>query len=142
MTQLNPYISFSGQAEEAFTFYKSVFGGEFEAVMRWGDNEECAKMPGVDKNGIMHIALPVGDSMIMGDDSDGLMGKKLVTGNNHSVSVAPDSREEADRLFSGLSEGGQATMEMQDTFWGGYFGMLTDKFGIQWLINYDELRSK
>ena len=142
MTQLNPYISFSGNAEEAFNFYKSVFGGEFSAVMRWGDNEECAEMPGIDKNSIMHIALPVGDSTIMGDDSDGIMGKKLSAGNNHSITISPDSRDEADRSFKGLSDGGEATMSMQVAFWGGYFGSLTDKFGVQWLINYDNNQKK
>jgi PhnB protein len=135
MTQLNPYLSFNGKAEEAFNFYKSVFGGEFATAMRWGDNADaCAQFPDLDKNAIMHIALPVGDSMIMGSDSP--MDYK--EGTNFSVAIGPDSRKDADRFFAGLSKGGKVTCPMMDMFWGGYFGSFTDKFGINWLINYSE----
>jgi PhnB protein len=136
MTQLNPYLSFGGNAEEAFNFYKSVFGGDFAAVMRWGDNPQaCDQFPDLDKNSIMHIALAVGDSMIMA--SDDAMGN-LKEGNNFSVAINPDSREDSDRIFAGLSAGGNVTCPMMDMFWGGYFGSFTDKFGINWLINYSE----
>ena len=138
MTQLNPYLSFNGNAEEAFNFYKSVFGGDFAAVMRWGDNAEaCKEMSDADKNSIMHISLPVGDSVIMASDSP--MGPVNV-GNNFTVAISPDSREEADRFFAGLSESGNVTCPMTDMFWGGYFGSFTDKFGIGWLINHDPNR--
>ena len=136
MTQLNPYLNFNGNAEEAFNHYRSVFGGDFAAVMRWGDNPDaCGQFPDLNKSAIMHIALPVGDSVIMASDSP--MGP-VSEGNNFSVAIGPKSREEADRLFAGLSEGGNVTCPMQEMFWGGYFGSFTDKFGIQWLINYTE----
>lgn len=134
--KLQPYLSFSGQCEEAFDFYKSVFGGDFLGIMRWGDQKECAEMD-IDKNWVMHIALPIGDNILMGDDSDGVMGNKIVTGNNVSITIEPDSRDEAARLFNALSEGGKVVMEMQETFWNAYFGSTKDKFGINWLINYD-----
>jgi len=103
MTKVNPYLSFDGNTEEAFNFYKSVFGGEFPAVMRWADNPQCEGMSDADKNKIMHIALPVGDSMIMGSDHLGGPEGEYKAGNNFTVAVSPDSRKEADRLFSGLS---------------------------------------
>ena len=137
MTKLNPYLSFNGQAEEAFNFYKSVFGGEFNGIMRWSDNPQCSEFSDEDKNGVMHIALPVGDSVIMGSDSVKSMGE-VVVGTNFQVGITPDSRDDADRLFAGLSEGGTAMMPMSDQFWGDYFGALKDKFGIQWLINYSD----
>ena len=138
MTKLNPYLSFNGNAEEAFNFYKSVFGGDFAAIMRWGDNPgACEQFPDLDKNSIMHVSLAVGDSIIMASDSP--MDYK--EGTNFSVAIAPDNREEADRLFGGLSEGGNVTCPMQDMFWGDYFGSFTDKFGIPWLINYSEKKA-
>jgi PhnB protein len=139
MTQLNPYLSFNGNAEEALNFYKSVFGGDFLTIMRWGDNPgACEQFPDLDKNAIMHIALPVGDSMIMASDSP--MDYK--EGTNFSVAIGPDSKEEADRLFAGLSDGGKVTCPMMDMFWGGYFGSFTDKFGVNWLINYSEQNAR
>ena len=135
MTQLNPYVSFNGNAEEAFNFYKLVFGGDFEAVMRWGDNPQCAAMSDADKNKIMHIALKVGDSVIMGSDFVPMGGEEYKDGNNYTVAIAPDSREEADRLFVGLSAGGKVVMPMSEMFWGGYFGAFGDKFGVKWMIN-------
>jgi PhnB protein len=135
MPGLNPYLNLSGNAEEAFNFYKSVFGGEFAAVMRWGDNPECGELADADKQKIMHIALPTGNgSVLMASDSLESMGQNVTIGNNISVALSPDSREEADRLFSGLSEGGKVEMPLSEVFWG-YFGSLTDKFGIQWLVN-------
>ena len=135
MTQLIPSIAFDGNAEEAFNFYRSVFGGEFSSLMRWKDNPSCKDWSEADKNLIMHAALPVGQGMLMGNDFPKAIGQTLKQGNNFNVAIAPDTREEADRLFNGLSEGGQPKMPMQDMFWGGYFGALTDKFGIQWMIN-------
>lgn len=136
MRQLNPYLSFNGQAEEAFNFYKSVFGGEFKGIMRWGDNPQCSEFSDEDKKGVMHVALPFGDSVIMGSDSVKSMGE-VTAGTNFQVAIFPDSREDADRVFEGLSLGGKVTMPMQDMFWGDYYGSFTDKFGIQWMINYD-----
>ena len=136
MTKLNPYLSFNGKAEEAFNFYKSVFGGEFTGIMRWSDNPQCSEFSDEDKNGVMHIALPVGDSVIMGSDSVKSMGE-VTAGTNFQITISPESREDADRLFNGLSTGGTPTMPMADQFWCDYFGALKDKFGIQWLINYE-----
>ena len=138
MTQLNPYVSFDGNAEEAMNFYASDFGSELAPVMRWSDNPQCADMPETEKNKVMHAALPVGDSMIMASDSIGMPGQEYKAGNNFTIAIGPDSRDEADRFFARLSDGGNADMPMTDMFWGGYFGSLTDKFGVRWLINYAE----
>jgi PhnB protein len=142
MPSLNPYLNFNGNTEEAFNFYKSVFGGEFASLERFKNTPEADKMPEGDKNKIMHIALPVGkDNMLMGTDVLESMGQQLTVGNNFSISINADSQEEADRLFNGLSAGGKVELEMQKTFWGSYFGMFSDKFGIQWMISYNERRS-
>ena len=132
--QMNPYLNFNGTAEQAFNFYKSVFGGEFATVMRFGDNPQCAEMAEGDKQKMMHIALPIDSGMLMASDAVESMGQKLTQGNNVYISLAPDSREEADRLFSGLCEGGKVEMAMTEMFWG-YFGCFTDKFGVQWMLN-------
>jgi len=132
--QMNPYLNFNGTAEQAFNFYKSVFGGEFATVMRFGDNPQCAEMAEDDKQKIMHIALPIDSGMLMASDAVESMGQKLTQGNNVYISLAPDSREEADRLFGGLSEGGKVEMAMTEMFWG-YFGCFTDRFGVQWMLN-------
>lgn len=143
MSAINPYLNFKGNTEEAFNFYKSVFGGEFATVMRFKDipkQEGCEEMniTGDDLEKIMHIALPVGNgNVLMATDAVGSMAEKIVAGNNFSISISAESKEEADRLFNGLSEGGNITMPLADAFWGAYFGMLTDKFGIQWMINCD-----
>jgi len=135
MTKVNPYLTFNGQTEEAFNFYKSVFGGEFPGLMRWRDNPQCEGMTDADKNKVMHVALPVGDSVIMGSDYVGGMGEEFTAGNNFTVAITPDTREEADKLFNGLSAGGKVFMPMGEAFWGGYFGAFVDKFGIKWMIN-------
>jgi len=141
MAKINPYLHFFGNTEEVFNYYKSIFGGEFAAVMRFGDmqgQEGCENLPEEDKNKIMHIALPLSDGhVLMGTDAIGEHAKDANIGNNISLSVSADSKEEAEKVFKGLSEGGEVTMPLGDTFWGAYFGMLKDKFGIQWLINYD-----
>lgn len=135
MTALNPYLNFNGNTEEVFNFYKSVFGGEFAMVMRFGDTPGCENMPETEKNGIMHIALPIGNNVIMGTDVPKSM-EQVTMGTNMSISVSVGSREEADRVYNGLSAGGKATMPMDDMFWGDYYGMLTDKFGIQWMVSF------
>lgn len=137
MNALNPYLNFNGNTEEVFNFYKSVFGGEFAMLMRFGDTPGCEDMPETEKNGIMHVALPIGASVLMGTDVPKSM-EQVTAGTNMSISVNVGSREEADRVYNGLSAGGKATMPMNDMFWGDYYGMLTDKFEIQWMISYSE----
>ena len=143
MAKINPYLDFNGNAEEAFNFYKSVFGGEFAMVMRWKDmpkseGSEEMKLAEGDGEKIMHIALPIGnDNVLMASDALESMGHQRIVGTNFSISVSTESKEEMEVLFAGISEGGTITMPLADTFWGAYFGMLTDKFGIQWLFNYD-----
>ncbi|WP_207434352.1 VOC family protein [Sabulibacter ruber] len=137
MATIQPYLNFPGNTEEAFTFYKSVFGGEFLALQRFKDTTEADRIPAHEQDKIMHIALPIGPGVIlMGTDSLESMGQNLTIGNNFHLSIDTDSREEADKLFSALSAGGKTTMPIQDVFWGSYFGMLIDKFGIQWMVSY------
>lgn len=136
MSSLNPYLNFNGNTEEAFNHYKSVFGGEFTALMRFGDTPGCEDMPETEKNGIMHVALPIGSNMIMGTDVPKSM-EQVTFGTNSSISVSVDSREDADLFFNGLAAGGKVGMPMDDMFWGDYYGMLTDKFGVQWMISYN-----
>jgi len=137
MTVVNPYLNFNGNTEEAFNFYKSIFGGEFRTVMRFKDNPQCADMSDADKERIMHIALPIGNNtVLMATDSLESLGQKLTVGNNFYICLSPDSKEEADRLFNELSADGKVEMPIQDMFWGSYWGSLTDKFGVQWMIDY------
>jgi PhnB protein len=136
MPALNPYLNFNNNTEEVFNFYKSVFGGEFAMVMRFKDIPAEFKGPAHEDNKIMHISLPIGGGVLMGSDVPEAMGK-VVEGNNFQLSLSPSSKEEADKLFNGLSAGGKVTMPMSDSFWGAYFGMCVDKFGINWMINYD-----
>lgn len=136
--KLQPYLNFAGNAEEAFTYYKSVFGGEFSALVRFKDfpMEGLAVSP-EDEDKIMHISLPIGDdvTMMASDILEGF-GRQLTQSNNVYLSVHPTSREEADRLFSALSEGGQVEMPIADQAWGDYYGSLQDKFGVMWMVNY------
>jgi PhnB protein len=139
MTAVSPYLNFNGNTEEAFNFYKSVFGGEFLTVMRFKDNPQCGEMNDADKEQIMHIALPLGGgTVLMGTDSLESLGQKLTFGNNFYICLSPDSKEDADKLFNGLSAGGKVEVPIQDMFWGAYWGSFTDKFGVQWMINYDQ----
>ena len=139
MPKVNIYLNFDGNAEEAFNFYKSVFGGEFAMVMRFKDTPDSEKMPADVQDKIMHIGLPLAPgSVLMGSDIMEGMGEPFKVGTNLSISLSTESKEESDRLFAGLSAGGKADMPMQTTFWGSYFGMLTDQFGIQWMVDYDE----
>ena len=141
MATVNVYLTFNGNCEEAFNFYKSVFGGEFPYIGRFGDMpaENGKEMPEADKNKIMHVSLPISqETMLMGSDTGGEWASHFVEGNNFSLSLNTNSREEADHLCAALSEGGVITMPLADTFWGAYFGMWTDKFGINWMVNYDD----
>jgi len=145
MTTANVYLNFDGNCEEAFNFYKSVFGGEFPYIARFKEMPSEEGMPPLKKeleNRIMHVSLPISkETILMGSDT-GDWGPKHVVGNNFSISLNTDSKEEADRLFEKLSQGGQAIMPMADVFWGSYFGMLSDKFGINWMISMDLKKEK
>ena len=139
MATINPYLNFLGNTEEAFNFYKSVFGGEFAMLQRFKDTPEADKVPVNEREMIMHIALPIGKgNVLMATDALESMGHKITMGTNISLSVSAESKEEADKLFNGLSEGGKIDMPLQDMFWGAYFGMCKDKFGIQWMVNFDK----
>ena len=132
-----PYLNFPGNAEEAFDFYKSVFGGEYSSLVRFKDmSMEGVSIPEADQDKIMHIALPVGEALLMASDALESLGQKLVRGNDHYVSLHPESRAEADRIYTALSEGADIEMPIGDQVWGDYFGSLRDKFGIGWMINH------
>jgi len=137
MAVFNPYLNFNGNTEEAFNFYKSVFGGEFAMIMRFRDVPGNENMPAEVLDKIMHIALPIGKgNILMATDSLESLGQKLVKGNNHYFMLGTESKEEADELFVKLSVNGKIEMPLQDTFWGDYYGAFTDQFGIQWMIDY------
>ncbi len=141
MATVNVYLTFNGKCEEAFTFYKSVFGGEFPYIGRFKDMpaDEANTMSKADGDRIMHVSLPVSkETMLMGSDTGGEWASNYSTGNNFSISITAGSMEEADILFKGLSAGGTVTMPMNKTFWGDYFGMFTDKFGISWMVSFNE----
>lgn len=137
MIVMNPYLNFNGNSEEAFNFYKSVFGGEFSMLQRFKDTPEGDKLSPEDANKIMHIALPVGVNTLMATDALESMGQKLVVGNNSHLSIHAESRAEADKLFAALAVGGKIEMPLMDMFWGSYFGMVDDKFGIKWMISHE-----
>lgn len=137
MLNVNPYLNFKGNTEEAFNFYKSVFGGEFTMLMRFKDTPEAGNIPADARDQIMHVALPLGkNNVLMGTDAPESMGFGLKVGNNVHIAIQTESREEADNLFKGLSAGGNVQMPMADMFWGDYYGAFTDKFGIQWMIAF------
>jgi len=137
MAEISPYLTFADNCEEAFNFYRSVFGGEFQTLMRFGDNPADYQPGEGEKQKIMHVALPIGQkTILLGSDTPDKMGA-VTKGTNLSIAVHPDSEEEATRLFNGLAVGGQITMPLSKAFWGAYFGMLTDKFGVHWMVNYD-----
>lgn len=143
MATVNPYLIFNGTCEEAFLFYQSVFGGEIPYMGRFGemppsDDKNCPPPPAEEANRIMHVCLPISkETVLMGSDSTSQSGD-VAFGNNFSISINTESKDEADRLFNGLSAGGNVIMPMTSTFWGAYFGMFTDKFGIGWMVNFDE----
>jgi len=141
MTTVNVYLTFNGNCLEAFNFYKSIFGGEFPYVGYYKDmpGEDGNPCSPVDADKIMHISLPISqETMLMGSDTGGKWAASFAQGNNFSLSISADSKESADRLFNGLSADGQVTMPMDSTFWGDYFGMFTDKFGINWMVGFNE----
>jgi PhnB protein len=138
MATINPYINFNGNAEEAFNFYKSVFGGEFASVMRFKDLESAEfPVPAEDANKIMRIVLPIGGNTLIANDVPEGMGPVSENENRSKISVTAESREEADKIFAGLTVGGTIEMPMDDSPWGTYFGMFRDKFGIEWTVEFD-----
>jgi PhnB protein len=144
MAQINPYLNFKGNCEEAFDFYKSVLGGEYPFVGRFKDmppsqEEDCGPLPPEMGEKIMHMSLVIngGQTVLMGSDATGPMADSTIIGNNIHLSINAESEEEAHRVFDGLSAGGKVTMPINKTFWGALFGMFTDKFGINWMVNYD-----
>lgn len=138
MAQINPYINFNGNTEEAFNFYKSVFGGEFERIIRFKDmaNVEIPISEN-EANKIMHIALPIGKNVLMGNDVPEFMGKVNENENRSKIAVSAASKEEADKIFNGLSAGGNIEVPITDSPWGSYFGMFRDKYGIEWTVDFE-----
>ncbi|MBC7861538.1 MAG: VOC family protein [Bacteroidia bacterium] len=143
MITINPYLNFNGNTEEAFNFYKSVFGGEFlGGISRFKDTPDGDKLPAADQQKVMHIALPIGKgNVLMATDFLESMGHKLIEGNNFSISIETESEPEADKIFAALSAGGNVEMPLQKMFWGDYFGILKDKFGIQWMVNHAQQKN-
>ena len=140
MIKVNVYLTFNSNCEEAFNFYKETFGGDFQYIGRYKDvpTSDKQKFQHVSDDKIMHVSLPISkETILMGCDNPGSEGHEFITGNNISLSIDTDRREDADRIFNKLSAGGQIKMQMSDTFWGAYFGSLRDRFGINWLINCD-----
>jgi len=140
MAGLYPYLTFNGNCEDVFEFYKSVFGSEFSYLGRFKDMPPGEfEVPEAEKEKIMHVSLPIGkDTVLMGSDSSEAFGRVVKKGDNFSLSLNTEDREEADKLFTALVDGGKITMPMASTFWGAYFGMLVDKFGIQWMVSCEE----
>ena len=135
--QLNTYLTFDKECREAFEFYRSVFGGDFLFIQTFGDGPPDLQVPEDEQGRVMHVSLPIGDSVLMGSDSTSAFGPPPKVGGNFSITVSPDSRADADRLLAGLAEGGEMVTPMQDMFWGAYFGMCVDKFGIRWQVNFE-----
>ena len=145
MASVNVYLNFNGNCEEAFNFYKSAFGGEFQYIGRFNEMpaSDEYKMPESDAQKIMHVSLPIGDgTVLMGSDTGGEWAPGFVQGNNFSVSINTGGKEEADKLFNSLSDGGKVTMPLAKTFWSEYFGMFTDKFGINCMVSFDGNQQK
>ena len=137
MAHINPHINFNGNAEEAFLFYKSVFGGEFGKIIRFKD----LSIPGFsvsenEANKIIHISLPIGNSVLIGNDVPEILGRVNKNENRSKISITAESKEEADKLFTGLSLGGEIEMPISESPWGSYFGMFRDQFGIEWIVNF------
>lgn len=140
MARVSTYLNFPRSTEEAFVFYRSVFGGEFNGpVHRFGEIPPAPGQPPMaeaDRNLVMHVELPIlGGHVLMGTDAPESMGFTVTPGNQVHINLEPDTRAEADRLFAGLAAGGKVGMPMQDMFWGAYFGSCTDRFGVQWMVN-------
>ena len=143
MTTLNIYLNFNGNAEEAFNFYKYVLGGEIVMIQRFKDTPEAGQTLPTDADKIMHISMSVGKNMmLMATDALESKGHKLTVGNNFHISVSTESEDETRKIFDGLSKGGKVEVPLDKMFWGAYFGMCTDKFGVQWMVSYDAARNK
>ncbi|HEX4852271.1 MAG TPA: VOC family protein [Puia sp.] len=144
MALINPHINFNGNAEEAFTFYKSVFGGEFARIIRFKDLASPEfKIAEKEENKIMHIALPIGKyNMLMANDVPEFMGRTNENENRSKIAITAESKEEADKLFNGLSAGGSIEMPMADGPFGAYFGMFRDKYGIEWMVDFEQKNNK
>lgn len=138
MAIINPHINFNGNAEEAFNFYKSVFGGEFSQLTRFKElQSEHFQVSEKEANKIMHIALPIGKNTLMANDVPEIMGEVSENENRSKISISTESIKEADRLFHGLSKGGTIEMPISNSPWGSYFGMFRDKYGIEWMVDCD-----
>ncbi|MBI2419306.1 MAG: VOC family protein [Ignavibacteriales bacterium] len=138
MAQINPHINFNGNAEEAFTFYKSVFGGEFTEIIRFKDIASPEfPVSESEANKILNIALPIGNNVLLANDVPESMGRTNENENRSKISIRAESKEEADKLFNGLSAGGQIEMPIEDGPWGSYFGMFRDKYGIEWMVDFN-----
>ncbi len=138
MATINPYINFNGNAEEAFEFYRSVFGGEFTNVIRFKEMSSPEfPIPEHEANKLMRIALPIGSNLLIANDVPESMGKVNERENRSKITVSTDSREEADKIFNGLSAGGEVEMPISDSPWGTYFAMFRDKYGIEWTVEFD-----
>ena len=133
---LSTYLFYSGNCREAFDHYRSVFGSDFAMISTFAEGPPDMKVPEEERDTIMHVSLPVGSSMLMGSDIPSNMGPRS-QGNNFSVAVTAQSREHADEVYAGLSDGGKAEMPMAEVFWGSYFGSCTDRFGISWMVSFD-----
>ena len=137
MPTINPYLNFPGNTEEAFKFYRTIFGGEFVNLMRFKETPEADRINGADGDKLMHVSLPVGkNDVLMATDALESHGFKVTFGNNINLALEADSKADAEKYFNGLSKGGKVTMPLGDQFWGAYFGSTTDKFGVNWMISY------
>jgi PhnB protein len=137
MKSISPYLNFDGRTEEAFTFYKSVFGGEFVSLQRYKDMPGAEKFPAKEREKVMYVALPLGSGgLLLGSDVPGTMLKGFKVGTNAHIMIEAESEEEARRLFSSLSQGGKVVMPLQKEFWGALYGSFADRFGVQWMINF------
>lgn len=138
MAQINPSINFNGNCEEAFRFYASVFGSEFSAIVRFKEiANDAFPIPEAEADKIMHIALPIGQNMLIGNDVPEVMGKVNEMENRSKIVINTETKEEADALFNGLTAGGTIEVPISDSPWGTYFGMFRDKYGIEWMIDYN-----
>jgi PhnB protein len=138
MTRLDPYLNFNGNTEEVFIYYRSVFGGEFQALMRFGDMPGSEKMNINDRKKIMHVALPIGDNILMGTDLLESMNQRMTMGDNFSISMTADNESEVKRIFNALAADGTVVMPLGKESWSTLFGILKDKYGIQWMFNYNK----
>lgn len=139
MAQINPHINFNGNAEEAFIFYKSVFGGEFTKIIRFKDlpGNPDFPIPANEENKLMYISLPIGNSVLMANDILEVMGKVSEEENRSKITISAESKDEAYKIFNGLSAGGQVEMPMDENPDGTYFAMFRDKYGIEWMVKFD-----